>query len=146
MTLNQLIQKLNDFATAHQQVHSFGFGDLWEIEASGAKNAVNMWANVVNGAVDINGKQSSIDFRVCIMDLVKKDESNENEVLSDTYLIGLDLVAYLNNNSNWDSYTIENNITLTPFTERFDNDWSGWIIDFTLTNRFLSDYCQIPLA
>jgi len=59
---------------------------------------------------------------------------------------GLDLVAYLNNNSNWDSYTIANNITLTPFTERFDNDWSGWIIDFTLTNRFLSDYCQIPLA
>ena len=146
MTLNQLIQKLNDFATAHQQVHSFGFGDLWEIEASGAKNAVNMWANVVNGAVDINGKQSSIDFRVCIMDLVKKDESNENEVLSDIYLIGLDLVAYLNNNSNWDSYTIANNITLTPFTERFDNDWSGWIIDFTLTNRFLSDYCQIPLT
>lgn len=146
MTLNQLIQKLNDFANAHQQVHSFGFGDLWEIEASGAKNAVNMWANVVNGAVDINGKQSSIDFRVCIMDLVKKDESNENEVLSDTYLIGLDLVAYLNNNSNWDSYTISNNITLTPFTERFDNDWSGWIIDFTLTNRFLSDYCQIPLV
>lgn len=146
MTLNQLIQKLNDFATAHQQVHSFGFGDLWEIEASGAKNAVTMWANVVNGAVDINGKQSSIDFRVCIMDLVKKDESNENEVLSDTYLIGLDLVAYLNNNSNWDSYTIANNITMTPFTERFDNDWSGWIIDFTLTNRFLSDYCQIPLT
>lgn len=146
MTLNQLIKKLNDFATAHQQVHSFGFGDLWEIEASGAKNAVTMWANVVNGAVDINGKQSSIDFRVCIMDLVKKDESNENEVLSDTYLIGLDLVAYLNNNSNWDSYTIANNITMTPFTERFDNDWSGWIIDFTLTNRFLSDYCQIPLT
>ena len=146
MTLNQLIQKLNDFAIAHQQVHSFGFGDLWEIEASGAKNAVNMWANVVNGAVDLNGKQSSIDFRVCIMDLVKKDESNENEVLSDTYLIGLDLVAYLNNNSNWDSYTIANNITMTPFTERFDNDWSGWIIDFTLTNRFLSDYCQIPLV
>ena len=146
MTLNQLIQKLNDFATAHQQVHSIGFGDLWEIEASGAKNAVTMWANVVNGAVDINGKQSSIDFRVCIMDLVKKDESNENEVLSDTYLIGLDLVAYLNNNSNWDSYTIANNITMTPFTERFDNDWSGWIIDFTLTNRFLSDYCQIPLT
>lgn len=146
MTLNQLIQKLNDFATAHQQVHSFGFGDLWEIEASGAKNAVTMWANVVNGGVDIIGKQSTIDFRVCIMDLVKKDESNENEVLSDTYLIGLDLVAYLNNNSNWDSYTIANNITLTPFTERFDNDWSGWIIDFTLTNRFLSDYCQIPLA
>lgn len=146
MTLNQLIQKLNDFATAHQQVHSFGFGDLWEIEASGAKNAVTMWANVVNGSVDINGKQSSIDFRVCIMDLVKKDESNENEVLSDTYLIGLDLVAYLNNNSNWDSYTIANNITMTPFTERFDNDWSGSIIDFTLTNRFLSDYCQIPLT
>lgn len=146
MTLNQLIQKLNDFANAHQQLHSFGFGDLWEIEASGAKNAALMWANVVNGAIDINGKTSSIDFRVCIMDLVKKDESNENEVLSDMYLIGADLVAYLNNSSNWEDFTIANNITMTPFTERFDNDWSGWIIDFTIENDFLSDYCQIPLA
>ena len=145
-TLNQLIQKLNDFATSHQQVNSFGFGDLWEIEASGAKDAVVMWANVTNGNIDIAGKQATIDFRICIMDLVKKDESNENEVLSDCYLIAMDLVAYLNNNPNWDNYTIASNVPMTPFTERFDNDWSGWIVDITLQNRFVSDYCQIPLA
>lgn len=144
-TLNQLIQKLNDFATNHQQVHSFGFGDLWEIEASGAKNGTVMWANVVSGSVDVTGKQATMDFRVCIMDLVKKDESNENEVLSDCYLIALDLVAYLNYQNNWDNYTMSSNVPMTPFTERFDNDWSGWIVDVTLQNRFTSDYCQIPL-
>ena len=145
LTLNQLIQKLNDFATAHQQIHSFGFGDLWEIEASGAKNGAVMWANVVNGSVDISGKQATIDFRICFMDLVKKDESNENEVLSDMYLVALDMIAYLNNNPNWDNFTIANNSTMTPFTERFDSEWSGWIVDITLQNRFVSDYCQIPL-
>jgi hypothetical protein len=104
-----------------------------------------MWANVVSGSVDVTGKQATMDFRVCIMDLVKKDESNENEVLSDCYLIALDLVAYLNYQTNWDNYTMSSNVPMTPFTERFDNDWSGWIVDVTLQNRFTSDYCQIPL-
>ena len=35
MTLNQIVQQLQEIANNHLQVNTWGFGDIWEIAASG---------------------------------------------------------------------------------------------------------------
>lgn len=140
-TINNLVKVFSDIATNHKQINSFGFGDLWEVEASGELKGVAMW--LVLGDAAINNKTLSNKFTILIMDLVNKDETNENEVLSDTLQIAIDVYTLLNDND-IDNYTIVKSPTFAPFTERFDNEWAGWTLEVTINQPFLNALCEVP--
>jgi hypothetical protein len=83
------------------------------------------------------------DFKLFVMDLVSKDEGNENDVLSDTLQIIGDFISRLQNARNLDidtntDYRLQPNINCRPFTERFDDDVSGWVADISI--RVFFDY------
>ena len=111
-----------------------------------------MHINPVNAIAQNN--QMTLNFQVFIMDLVFPDESNEQEVLSDCLSICNDLIGtlkngeslYLSNTTQGESpaYFTEGDITIEPFTERFDNSVSGWT--FTLPIVIENDYntCIAP--
>ena len=58
-----------------------------------------------------------------VMDIVRKDESNENEVKSDCVQILIDLIAYFEqlntelNNVNWNKVQLVRSSTVEMFTE-----------------------------
>jgi hypothetical protein len=111
-----------------------------------------MHINPVNAVAQNN--QMTLNFQIFIMDLVFPDESNEQEVLSDCLSICNDLIGtlkngeslYLSDASQGESpaYFTEGDITIEPFTERFDNSVSGWV--FTLPIVIENDYntCIAP--
>lgn len=144
ITLNQIIQKFQDIATGHEQINSFGFGDVWEIEASGAKNAPVMW--LFWRRSDTADRTIIHQFSLLFMDLVFKDESNENEVLSDQLQICTDVLALLDDPDYWDDMVIEVTSGIEPFTERFDNEWSGVSVDITLRCPFTRNNCIVPFT
>lgn len=77
-----------------------------------------------------------------VLDLVKKDESNRDEVWSDTEQIADDVIKILNNES--DQYSLVNEPQLDPVTE-FHSDWvTGWQCEILLETEFNSSYCDIP--
>jgi hypothetical protein len=85
------------------------------------------------------------------MDIVRKDESNENEVKSDCVQILIDLIAYFEqlntelNNVNWNKVQLVRSSTVEMFTERFEDELSGASIQLGL--RFPQNYnqCEIPI-
>ena len=146
MTLNQIIAKLQTFATNHQQVHSFGVGDIAELEADGKKDAVLMWCFIASSAIDISQKQTTTTIKVLILDLIHTDNANINEVLSDTQLIFADLISWLDINSNADDFIIEKRVQLEVGVEEFDNTWCGWSGDLVFRVPFTNNNCQIPIT
>jgi hypothetical protein len=145
MTLNQIIAKLQTFATNHYQIKSFGVGDIAELEADGKKNAVLMWCFISSGGIDLDAKQTTTTIKIFILDLIHADNSNINEVLSDTQLIFADLFSWLDIESNSDDFIIQKQINLEIGVEEFDNTWCGWSGDFVFRVPFTNNNCQIPI-
>ena len=73
------------------------------------------------------------------------DDSNEQEILSDTLQIALDIITLIKEEQHEGLYTKED-FDIEPFTERFDNALAGWV--FTLPIEVTNDYqtCNIPTA
>src|SRR3972149_5693527 len=144
ITFNQHIKIFEDIAGAHLMVHSFGFGEVFEIEGAlkADGNMPKMWIMPVSSTIRLQTVERT--FTVLIFDLVKKDESNENEVLSDTEQIMQDVIKVPHTNSA--QYGIVGEPQAFPFTERFGDDVSGWRCDVTVETEFDSNGCDIPLV
>lgn len=152
LTYNQIIKEFNDFADAHKQVQNFGNGDLWEITESNQLLDYNyplLW--VVDQPATLGDGVFTWNFNIITMDLVNKDESNENDVKSDMIQVLLDLIAYLeqktnttNNNVNWLQVQLIRSGNFTSFTERFEDELTGWGMSIGLKIPFNYDNCNIP--
>tara|TARA_R110000796_G_scaffold171070_3_gene288044 strand:+ start:4591 stop:5940 length:1350 start_codon:yes stop_codon:yes gene_type:complete len=150
-TINQLISVFKDIATRHYQINGFGIGDSWEIGADKAYMHPVLWINPTTAnmpSTDTGYKTFEIDFDVRVFDLVHKDESNENEVLSDTIDILKDIITefkshpyYVNSQLN-----ITGDISFEAFTEEFDEEVSGWLCEISLMTPILTSFCGIPAA
>jgi hypothetical protein len=142
ITINQFTGLLKQLAGAHEQLKTFGEGDAWEIGAS--KNVLYplMWATPQ--ASSTAQKLLTLKFRLYFADLVFEDKSNEQEVLSDTLQIALDILAQLNDPAYSDSFILDPNAQLTPYTESFDDEVAGWKADISIKINYLSDRCAVP--
>ena len=139
VTYNNIITKLNAFCESHYQINEFNNGDLWEALEKDQFNdflyplvfMVDAGGNLEEGAVNL-----SFD----------KGEENENDVKSDTLQILLDVVAYLEKQNTGDWYYVQilKNNSLESFTERFDDELTGWKINITLKQPLTYNECQIP--
>lgn len=146
LTYNQIIKVLNDFATNHYQINEFGNGDLWEVVEHNKTKDFNyplLWVqdqpnSTTNGEIEMT-------FRCFFINLVQKDESNENEVKSDMQQCCLDLLSYWHKQTDYRTVSVDVNTTLTSFTERFNDELTGWWIDIKLIQQFKYDKCAIPM-
>ena len=117
------------------------------MNTSGTVDYVLMWA-MPNGSQAKKG-EVSYTFQILVMDIVRKDKSNLVDVLNDTHLIALDILAelYINGQSGvFPLHLRQNDTALTDFyDERFDEEVAGWTIDVTLWSAWDWDQCGIPL-
>ena len=141
MTINNFKTLFNSIADNHFQIKSFGWGKVQDIEGVDAAKYVRMW--VVPGPSTILDNTIERTFTILIFDLVQKDQSNETEVLSDTEQILDDVVRIIKYDN--DNYTITNQPTLNPFTERFGDDTTGYSAEITIETDHLESTCDIPM-
>jgi hypothetical protein len=145
-TLNQTIEGLNRIATAHTQINTFYFGDAWEFATSGTTTYPAMVVSLDNG--NFQRQVTELKMSIYLMDLVRKGESNETEVLSDMISIGKDIrseIGYDAQINGW-TWNVRNpdSIGFESFTEKFDDMVTG--IKMTVVFQLVSpdDTCQIP--
>lgn len=146
LTLNQEIEVFKNFALKHLGVNSFYFGDEWETDSS--ITPVYPMFNAILQNVNYNKGQVSRTFLCVFSDLVNKDESNENHVLSDIEQICFDLPNYLRAVSNsglLGTFRVSDDITLTDFTERNDDEVSGFFFEITLISNIGNNSCNLPI-
>ena len=151
---NNTIDTLKQLGTNHLQIKTVTTGDIWMIDLEKNTLFPLMHINPINAVAGTH--QMTLNFQIFIMDLVFNDESNEQEVLSDCLSICNDLIGtlkngeslYLSGASQGESpaYFTEGDVTIEPFTERFDNSVTGWV--FTLPIVIENNYntCIAPQA
>ena len=149
ITYNQIVKKFEDIITANKFIKTFVAGDIYEIDLT---ETTYMYAHLSIESATFDNAQLTYSFRLYVMDIVNKDEGNENDVLSDTLQVINDVISEFRNGSstfgleNMQDYEIQDTISCSPFTERFDNEVSGWSadIDVTVINHY--NACNNPYS
>lgn len=140
--LKQVIGDLESFANSHEQLKSFGFGDIFQITNDIVTDVEPLYTKmyVVPGDTILDQNQLTYNLQVIILDQINADLSNQRDVMSDTLEIVKDFfsVFYLSQyESNWNS-------TVDPFLERFETILGGWTLNIQLTTPYFYDRCVVP--
>ena len=144
ITYNQIIAKLEAILNANPLVKTITKGDIWEVDN---EEIVYPQIHIVTEGVDFSTHELKYRFRLFIMDLVEKDESNEQEVLSDNLQILQDIIAKLLNPTDPEdsrSYRLDTDITAEDFTERFNNEVAGWTAELGISVDYTANRCLVP--
>lgn len=146
LTLNQDIELLKNFALKHQGINSFYFGQESEADTEinieyPFMNAILQSQKMVNGVV-------SRTYLIVISDLVNKDLSNLNHVLSDTERICWDVPMYMRQVSNsglLGSFKVNKDINVTSDVARNDDDVASNYFDLEISSHLGNDGCNLPI-
>lgn len=143
LSLNQLVERLSDLQASSQQIGagSFYFGDPWEFGASNKITYPFMGCRLISET--INDRMFDTSFNLFFCDLVNKDENNETEVLSDMTRAALRVYSNLRTDLRAlnGGYTVSLTSSLTPFTERFDDEVSGVEMNIVIQQFFDNSTC-----
>jgi len=147
LTLNQDIELLSQFAVKHKGINSFYFGN--EAEADTNVEIVYPFMNAILQNQSIENGIVSRTYLIIISDLVQKDLSNLNHVLSDTERICWDVPLYMRQVSNSGlvgSFKVDMNINVTSDTSRNDDDVASNYFDLIISSPLGNDACNLPIA
>lgn len=144
MTYNNTIQLFDNIATAHKQINTFGTGELWEVNGiiKPELKGFILWVAPVN--TTITDQTTIRTFTVLVMNIVKKDKSDEQEVLSDSEQILIDIIKIFRNED--EAYELVGDPTLFPFKEDFGDWLTGYRTDLVIQTDFNNNYCDLPIA
>ena len=147
-TYNNVIDALSCVAYSHGMVHSISTGNIEEIDTSGAVEYPLV--HIVPNEVVAGTNALTFNFNILVMDLVQVDDSNEQDVLSDTLGIMTDIIAQYKQGGQLQIYPdnkgvfaqVDEDITIEPFTEHLDNVVSGWNASFSIEIPFQYKACS----
>jgi hypothetical protein len=164
-TYNNVINTLKNIGDNHLQLATVTTGDIFDINLEKMEKFALMHINPVNVTTGEFGL--TYNFQIFICDLVTEKSnwteanmqsannlSNEQEVLSETLQIAVDIISILRNSVMQSSedvddineplYFTQGQMTLEPFTERFDNLLTGWVFSIGVLVRNDFQSCTIP--
>ena len=168
-TYNNVTNTLIRLGQYHDQISTVSVGDIYDINLEKLEKMPLLHINPVN--VETGDSELIYNYQLFICDLVseKKDwqtkqhseltklvdmKNNEQEVFNQTLEICTDIIGMLRhsarqslvgtNDINNPIYFTEDQFTIEPFTERFDNLLCGWT--FQLGIKVMNDFdaCIIP--
>lgn len=140
-TLNQVIKTVKDIAEAHDQINTVYFGNLVDFLSKGSENVYPAMFYDLTGS-SISGTTLTMNFSLYFMDRMVAEQTNQTEVLSDQLSIAQDIVAQLKFNAF--DFAIQENVTLTYFTEDTPDLLAGVRAEVSLDLPFTADRCQVP--
>jgi hypothetical protein len=146
MTLNQVNRRIKQIALAHKQVRNFYRGLVQDFLVDHTTQYCSVFLQDIGGTVSFSQKATLLNYRMWVLDLVHVSEDskeNEQDVLSDTLSIIMDLAAQMNAGlyNDW-KISLDNNIQQQV---EDDNDMvAGWYIDFTVSVMFTQNICAVP--
>jgi hypothetical protein len=169
-TYNNVINTLCRLGEYHYQISTVSVGDIFDINLEKMEKLPLLHINPVN--VTTGDSELIYNFQLFICDLVsEKDDwqvkqnelltklidakNNEQQVWNQTLEICTDFIGMLRHSSrqslegvddiNFPLYFTQDQFTIEPFQERFDNLLCGWT--FTIGIKVMNDFstCQIPV-
>ena len=169
-TYNNVINTLCRLGEYHQQISTVSVGDIYDLSLEKMEKFPLLHINPLN--VSTGDSELVYNFQIFIMDMVseKNDwktkqqteltklvntKNNEQEVWNQTLEIATDFIGMLRHSSrqslegvndiNAPIYFTQDQFTIEPFQERFDNLCCGWV--FQIGVKVMNDFdtCNIPV-
>ena len=170
-TYNNVVNTLLRLGEYHEQISTTSVGDVYDINLEKMEKFPLLHINPTS--VTTGDSQLTYNFQIFVMDMVseKSDwqteqhelltklidrENNEQEVFNQTLEICTDIIGMLRHSSrqsiegvndiNEPIYFTQDQFTIEPFQERFDNLCCGYV--FTLGVLVQNDFetCNIPVT
>lgn len=144
VTLKNIIEGLESFSEAHEQLESFGWGNISNISTKNYSYAM-MW--LMPTLSDFEGSMTTLKFDMYIMDILEHDRTNLLSIMDRTLTMGNDVVAYFwQDNYDLDFDLDEESVTIQPFEGKFDDHLAGWIFSIEIQLKTNLNKCITPLA
>jgi len=171
-TYNNVVNTLLRLGEYHEQISTTSVGDIFDIDLSKMTKFPLLHLNPTS--VTTGDSQLVYNFQVFIMDMVTEREnwtennadanfpklyktlSNEQDVLNETLQIATDFIGMLRhstrqsaegvNDINVPLYFTQDQFTLEPFSERFDNLCCGFVFNIGVLVQNDFQTCDIPVA
>ena len=169
-TYNNVINTLCRLGEYHNQISTVSVGDIFDINLEKMEKMPLLHINPTS--VTTGDSELVYNFQLFVADLVSEKEdwqvkqnelltklidnkNNEQQVWNQTLEICTDFIGMLRHSSrqslegvddiNFPLYFTEDQFTIEPFQERFDNLLCGWT--FTIGIKVMNDFstCQIPV-
>ena len=171
-TYNNVVNTLLRLGEYHEQISTTSVGDIFDINLEKMQKFPLLHINPTS--VTTGDSQLTYNFQIFIMDMVSEKEdwtknnasaefpklyktlSNEQDVHNETLQIATDFIGMLRhseqqslagtNDINAPIYFTQDQFTIEPFSERFDNLCCGWT--FTIGVLVQNDFqtCIIPVT
>ena len=171
-TYNNVVNTLLRLGEYHDQISTTSVGDIFDINLEKMQKFPLLHINPTS--VTTGDSQLTYNFQIFIMDMASEKEdwtknnasaefpklyktlSNEQDVLNETLQIATDFIGMLRhseqqslagtNDINAPIYFTQEQFTIEPFSERFDNLCCGWT--FTIGVLVQNDFqtCIIPVT
>ena len=171
-TYNNVVNTLLRLGEYHDQISTTSVGDIFDINLEKMQKFPLLHINPTS--VTTGDSQLTYNFQIFIMDMVSEKEdwtknnasaefpklyktlSNEQDVLNETLQIATDFIGMLRhseqqslagtNDINAPIYFTQDQFTIEPFSERFDNLCCGFV--FTIGVLVQNDFqtCIIPVT
>jgi hypothetical protein len=142
VNFKQVIEDMREIADAHQQINSFGFGQLEQLtmDIETHKEPVYTKMYVIPETTVLNQNELLYNLRILIVDRLNEDYSNQRDAMSDTLEIIKDVftILYLS------EYESVWNAVVNPFIEEFETKLCGWSMNLQITQPFDYNRCVLP--
>jgi hypothetical protein len=138
-SLNQIVAKLKEIQESHPRLNSFYFGQLYNLGMSESPTYPLMAGTLLDSS--INGNELNTRIALVFADLVNKGEENKVDVLSDQQRTALDVYALFADWCRDELITIQSDATLDDFEDRFNDEVSGFVMEFGFTQFYDKSTC-----
>lgn len=145
-SIQKIVNQFETIAASHSEIVTFGYGAAFDIDSIKQDDDLfpQLWVEPVNTQI-ILGRNAGVDQRRFILycyDLIRQDEENIISVWNTTELILIDICRKFAYSSQ--DYRIVNNPILTPFSERFANNVTGYLCEVVIETPGIVGDCYIP--
>jgi hypothetical protein len=148
VTLNQIVQKLQDLALNHKQVKYFYYGNIVESLNNGDVSYPACFVQLAGATVTTEEDLTKYQFRIWFCDVLNISEgakSNYTELQSDLVSIAEDMIAMINSTLLYGFWTVGTVYPLQFAEEEFRDYVVSVFFDIDISVIYLADRCQIPM-
>jgi len=142
ITFNQLLLKFEALANDHLQIKRFGSGPIEDVNTFSPSSGDFPVLWVVPQAAKLGKNTLVYTMRILVFDIDETDDSNRDEILSDTLQILNDIFQQIMEDD--DNYEVNTDLIATPFNQRFVDYCTGWYADIEITTDINNSLCIIP--
>jgi hypothetical protein len=138
-----IIDDYQKFADLHEQINSFGFGDIPQLTNDIETNQEPLYPRmyVHNDLAKFHVGNINLNWKIFFIDRLTDDLSNQIEILSDMLEVVKDLFSklYLSD------FEAQFDAVVNPFFEKTETTLGGWILNLSFTQKYDWNRCVLPI-